>query len=58
MTALADRLLLDGPFGLTVAEKRILLWDAETMLAMHQTLWSSPASRLHDWWQTAFRHVR
>ena len=56
MTALADRLLLDGPLGLTVAEKRILLWDADTMLVMHQTLWSSPASRLHDWWQTAFRH--
>jgi membrane glycosyltransferase len=55
MTALADRLLLDGPFALTLAEKRMLLWDAETVLAMHQTLWSSPASHLHDWWQTAFR---
>ncbi|HEY5913717.1 MAG TPA: hypothetical protein VJA21_24275 [Verrucomicrobiae bacterium] len=44
-----------GPFALTLAEKRMLLWDAETMLALHQTLWSSSASRLHGWWQIAFR---
>jgi hypothetical protein len=25
------------------------------MLAMHQKLWGSPASHLHDWWQAAFR---
>jgi membrane glycosyltransferase len=53
---LAERLLLDGPFALTPAENKTLLWDAETMLAMHQKLWSSPASQLHDWWQAAFRH--
>jgi hypothetical protein len=23
---------------------------------MHQKLWSSPPSHLHDWWQDAFRH--
>jgi membrane glycosyltransferase len=56
MTLLADRLLLQGPNALTSAEKKALLWDAEAMLAMHETLWSSPASHLHEWWQTAFRH--
>ena len=56
MALLADRLLLDGPFALTPAEKRTLLWDADAMLAMHQKLWSSPASHLHEWWQAAFRH--
>jgi len=56
LALLADRLLLDGPFALTSIEKRTLLWDAETMLGMHQKLWSSPASHLHDWWQAAFRH--
>ena len=55
MALLADRLLLDGPFSLTPAEKRTLLWDADAMLAMHQKLWGSPASHLHDWWQAAFR---
>jgi membrane glycosyltransferase len=56
LVLLAERLLLDGPFALTPAENKTLLWDAETMLAMHQKLWSSPASHLHDWWQAAFRH--
>jgi membrane glycosyltransferase len=53
---LADRLLLDGPFTLTLAEKRSLLWDAEAMLAMHHKLWGSPSSHLHEWWQAAFRN--
>ena len=55
MAFLADRLLLEGPLALTIAEKKILLWDAESMLAMHQKLWSSPGSHLHEWWQAAFR---
>jgi membrane glycosyltransferase len=56
MELVADRLLLKGPFALTPAEKKTLLWDAETMLGIHQRLWSSPAFQLHDWWQQAFRH--
>ena len=53
---LVDRLLLNGPSALTPAENKTLLWEAETMLAMHQKLWSSPPAHLHDWWQVAFRH--
>ena len=53
---LTDRLLYHGPTALTRAEKRTLLWDAEAMLAIHDKLWYSPAPRLHDWWQAAFRH--
>ena len=56
MALLADKLLLDGPFVLTLTEKRALLWDAEEMLAMHEKLWSSPPTHLHEWWQAAFRH--
>jgi membrane glycosyltransferase len=56
MSLLADRLLLDGPFTLTLSEKRTLLWDADAMLVMHQKLWSSPPSHLHEWWQAAFRN--
>jgi membrane glycosyltransferase len=56
MALLADRLFRDGPLALTPAEKRTLLWDADTMLAMHQKLWNCPAPDLSDWWQTAFRH--
>jgi membrane glycosyltransferase len=56
MNALSDRLLLDGPFALTRAEKRTLLWDADSVMALHRKLWASPSSHLHDWWQAAFRH--
>jgi membrane glycosyltransferase len=56
ITFLGERLLLDGPVGLTAREKRTLLWDAECMVRAHRKLWSSPASQLHDWWQAALRH--
>jgi membrane glycosyltransferase len=56
MALLADRLLVDGPFAVSPAEKRTLLWDADAMLSMHQKLWSSPPSHLHEWWQDAFRN--
>ena len=55
LALLSDRLLLDGPFALPPSEKKTLLWDAEAMLSMHQKLWSSPSSHLHEWWQAAFR---
>jgi membrane glycosyltransferase len=56
LALLSDRLLLDGPYTLSPGEKRTLLWDADAMLAMHQKLWSSPSSHLHEWWQGAFRN--
>lgn len=56
MNILSERLLLDGPVSLTGSEKGALLWDADSMMALHQKLWASPASHLHDWWQAAFRH--
>jgi membrane glycosyltransferase len=56
MIALTDRLLLDGPFALTPREKRVLLWDRDSMRAAHLKLWASPGSHLHDWWRAALRH--
>jgi membrane glycosyltransferase len=56
MAMLSNRLLFDGPLALTASEKKMLLGDVDSMLAMHQDLWSSPASYLHEWWQEAFRH--
>ena len=56
LSLLANRLLSAGPLALTPAEKTTLLWDSDAMLFMHQTLWSSPAAHLHEWWQAAFRH--
>ena len=55
LTSLCDKLLRDGPSALQPREKKLLLWDADAMLALHQKLWASPAVRLHEWWQAAFR---
>jgi len=52
---LGERLLRDGPAALTPEEKYALLWDSDSMGALHRKLWRSPASSLHEWWATAFR---
>ena len=56
LLALCDKLLRDGPAALSVRDKRILLWDADCMLALHRKLWSSPSSRWHEWWRQAFQN--
>ena len=58
LASLSGRLLLEGLFDLTVPEKRALLWDADSMRALHQQLWRSPFSHLHDSWQDALRIYR
>jgi len=52
---LAEQLLVDGPFALGPREMRVLLWDADAIQLIHDRLWSSPLTHLHEWWQTAFR---
>jgi membrane glycosyltransferase len=58
LEGLCDQLLQNGPAALPPREKRILLWDADSMLALHQKLWSSRAPHLHEWWQAAFWQFR
>jgi membrane glycosyltransferase len=56
LNTLGERLLRDGPEALTQQEKYTLLWDVDSMRALHRRLWRSPASTLHEWWESAFRH--
>jgi membrane glycosyltransferase len=56
LVALCDQLLRQGPSALPPREKKILFWDADSMLALHQKLWSSRTSDWHQWWQEAFRN--
>ncbi len=55
LLGLCDKLLHDGPPALPLREKRILLWDADSMLTLHRKVWDSPATAWHAWWQTAFQ---
>ena len=55
LAGLRHRLLRDGPAALTPREKKILFWDADSMLDLHQSLWGSPQTAWHQSWQAGFR---
>ncbi|MGA2248447.1 MAG: glucans biosynthesis glucosyltransferase MdoH [Verrucomicrobiota bacterium] len=54
LLVLCDRLLEAGPSALPPRDKKILMWDADSIAALHQKLWSSPLPLLHPSWQEAF----
>lgn len=56
MDDLSRRLLELGPAHLSPEERSALLWDADSMMALHKELWVCPPSRLDEWWQQALRH--
>jgi hypothetical protein len=41
---------------LSLRDRLALLTDVNSMNALHDDLWSSPASRLAEWWQLALEH--
>jgi membrane glycosyltransferase len=53
---LRETLLHKGPAALSPGDRLALLMDADSMNALHDKLWSSPASNLAEWWQLALRH--
>jgi membrane glycosyltransferase len=52
---LRQRLLTEGPAGLTSREKMALLLDADSLIWLHRELWRLPAGALADWWRLAMR---
>jgi len=52
---LRQRLLIEGPAGLTSREKRALLLDADSLIWLHRELWRLPAGALAGWWRLAMR---
>jgi len=51
---LGNQLLSEGPGRLSVQEKRMLLWDANSLLALHRKLWSTPSEQWPQWWRSVF----
>jgi membrane glycosyltransferase len=51
--ALRERLVREGPAALTDRDRMALLMDADSMVALHDQVWSTPAARLGRWWQLA-----
>lgn len=52
---LRRRLLAEGPGALDRREQSALLFDAESVAALHRELWSSPSAALNPWWRLAIR---
>lgn len=49
-------LLRDGPAALSPADRLALLMDVDSMNALHDALWSTPAAQLAQWWRLALEH--
>lgn len=58
LNSLCDQLLAQGPAALPPRDKKIVLWDPDAMQLLHQKLWDSPASQIHEWWRAAFESYR
>jgi membrane glycosyltransferase len=56
LAGLRATLLREGPAALSAGDRLVLLMDADSMNALHDGLWSSPASHLAEWWQLALQH--
>lgn len=54
--ALRETLLRAGPAAVSPGDRFALLRDPDSMVALHDALWSAPAARLAPWWQLALRH--
>ena len=53
--ALRLRLLREGPAALSDRERMALLMDADSMIVLHDLVWSTPSARLGRWWQRALK---
>ena len=56
LAGLRKTLLREGPAALSLRDRLALLTDVNSMNALHDDLWSSPASQLAEWWQLALEH--
>ena len=53
---LRTTLLREGPSALRPRDRVALLMDVDSMNALHDGVWSSPAGELAEWWRLALKH--
>ena len=56
LAELRDKLVREGPDSLDAQERMALLSDLDSMVALHDAIWSAPSNQLSPWWQQALRH--
>ena len=58
LAELRRRLVLEGPEELERGEIMALLGDVDSMVTLHEEIWSAPAVRLAPWWQRALQYYQ
>lgn len=53
---LCSTLLTQGPDALSPGDRLALMMDADSMVALHERVWSTPSARLPAWWRNALKH--
>ncbi|OIQ91035.1 glucans biosynthesis glucosyltransferase H [mine drainage metagenome] len=56
LQGLRETLLREGPAALAPDDRLSLMMDVDSMIALHDVLWSTPAARLAEWWRQALKH--
>lgn len=57
LEALRQRLISEGPSGLSNREIFALLWDADSLRWLHRKFWETPASQLNPSWRECLEEV-
>ncbi|HTY86798.1 MAG TPA: glucans biosynthesis glucosyltransferase MdoH [Candidatus Acidoferrum sp.] len=52
---LGEKLLVNGPHKLTLAERQLITSDAQTMVWLHHEAWLRPGESLAPWWRASIR---
>ena len=58
LAELRERLVHEGPEGLTTRDLVALLADVDSMVALHEQVWSTPSEQLAPWWRAALQYYQ
>ncbi|MEO6002242.1 MAG: glucans biosynthesis glucosyltransferase MdoH, partial [Opitutus sp.] len=58
LAELRERLVQQGPAALDSREVSALLFDLDSMVRLHEEIWTAPSTHLAPWWREALRHYQ
>lgn len=56
LVELRERLIREGPAALAARDRMAVLSDVDSMVALHEEVWSTPPGQLAPWWRRALKH--
>jgi membrane glycosyltransferase len=58
LAELRERLMKEGPAAINARDLSALLFDLDSMVRLHEEIWTAPASKLAPWWRSALHHYQ